>query len=139
MVDDLVARVNGGVIPPEDEDDGEWRERITPGRFEGRTLIVTGAASGIGRATASRIAREGGRVIAVDITADRLDDLVASLPDADLVPVAGDITRQVDIDHIVATAGTRIDGLANIAGINHDFPPLTRHPTPSGTASSAST
>ena len=38
------------------------------GRFAGKTVIVTGAASGIGRATASRVAREGGRVIAVDIS-----------------------------------------------------------------------
>jgi NAD(P)-dependent dehydrogenase (short-subunit alcohol dehydrogenase family) len=31
--------------------------RVTPGRFDGRTVIVAGAASGIGRATASRVAR----------------------------------------------------------------------------------
>ena len=53
--------------------------RVTPGRFDGRTVIVTGAASGIGRATASRVGLEGGRVIAVDISTNRLDDLVTSL------------------------------------------------------------
>jgi hypothetical protein len=56
VVDDLVLQANGGVAPPEDEAArGEWQERVTPGRFEGRTVIVTGAASGIGRATASRM------------------------------------------------------------------------------------
>src|SRR3712207_909238 len=57
VVDDLVLQANGGVAPDESEDTGAWREQITPGRFTGRTVIVTGAASGIGRATASRIAR----------------------------------------------------------------------------------
>ena len=46
---------------------------FTPGRFAGRTAIVTGAGSGIGRATAVRLAREGARVVAADISADRLE------------------------------------------------------------------
>lgn len=37
-----------------------WKEITTPGRFEGQTVIVTGAASGIGLATALRVASEGG-------------------------------------------------------------------------------
>ena len=58
----------------------EWVERIDQGRFTGKTVIVTGAGSGIGRATASRIAREGGRVIAVDVSQERLDEFAASTP-----------------------------------------------------------
>jgi NAD(P)-dependent dehydrogenase (short-subunit alcohol dehydrogenase family) len=123
VVDDLVLQANGGVAPADDaEASGEWRERVVPGRFEGRTVIVTGAASGIGRATASRIAREGGRVIAVDISRERLDEFSAS-GDGDIVAVAGDITKQEDIDRIVAEAGARIDALANVAGVNDDFSP----------------
>ncbi|WP_167052246.1 SDR family oxidoreductase [Salinibacterium sp. ZJ77] len=101
-----------------------WEEVTTPGRFAGKTIIVTGAASGIGRATASRIAREGGRVVAVDISAEKLDALKADLAPADVVTVAGDITKQESVDAIVAAAGDRIDGLANVAGINDDFSPL---------------
>lgn len=122
VVDDMVLQVNGGVVPEDGEDAG-WQEQTIAGRFTGRAVIVTGAASGIGRAVASRIVREGGRVIAVDISADRLQELSAALPGADVTVVAGDITVQADIDAIIAAAGSRIDGLANVAGINDDFSP----------------
>ncbi len=123
VVDDMVRQVNGGVLPAEQEPAG-WVERITPGRFDGRTVIVTGAASGIGRATASRIAREGGRVVAVDVSTDRLHDLTTAHSDAAIVPVTADVTDQTSVDAVVAAAGGTIDALANVAGVNDDFSPL---------------
>lgn len=123
VVDDLVLAVNDGVVPEDDAAEGGWTEKTTPGRFSGKTVIVTGAASGIGRATASRVAREGGRVIAVDVSAERLEELAASFDDGVIVPVTGDITAQADIDALVTAAGDRIDALANVAGINDDFSP----------------
>lgn len=122
VVDDLVRAANGGEIP-EDAAPTRWVEKISPARFEGKTVIVTGAASGIGKATASRIAREGGRVIAADISADKLEAFKAELPDADMTTVAGDLTQQDAIDAVIAAAGDRIDALANVAGINDDFSP----------------
>ncbi|EWT02458.1 short-chain dehydrogenase [Intrasporangium oryzae NRRL B-24470] len=95
----------------------------TPGRFDGRTVIVTGAGSGIGRATAVRLAQEGARVVAADISGPRLDALVAEFPDLDLVPVAGDIVGQDGVDAVVAAAEGRVDGLANVAGIMDAFLP----------------
>lgn len=120
VVDDLVRAANGGEIPEDTAPEG-WVEKPTSGRFDGKTVIVTGAASGIGKATASRIAREGGRVIASDIAADKLDALKAEFPD--VVTVAGDLTQQDAIDAVITAAGDRIDGLANVAGINDDFSP----------------
>src|SRR5204863_3718630 len=118
-VDDLVARANGGTRPADaDTPAAGWTEAIVPGRFAGRTVIVTGAASGIGRATASRLAREGGRVVAVDIAADRLRAFADAHAGHDLVTVAADITATEGVAQIVAAAGARIDGLANVAGIN---------------------
>lgn len=131
VVDDLVAKANGGVAPVEEPDEAEgadpgapWVERIVPERFVGQTVIVTGAGSGIGRATASRIAREGGRVIAVDISTERLEEFAAAHADADVTTVAGDITNDGDIAAIVAAAGGRVDALANVAGIMDDMTPL---------------
>lgn len=144
MIADWVARANSGSTPAESTgagaDDGaepeestaattaattapaEWVEAVTPGRFSGKSVVVTGAGSGIGRATASRIAREGGRVVAVDVSKPRLDELVAELPG--VIAVAGDITKDADIAAIIAAAGERIDGLANVAGVMDDMTPI---------------
>jgi NAD(P)-dependent dehydrogenase (short-subunit alcohol dehydrogenase family) len=107
----------------------DWVEEITPGRFTGQTVVVTGAASGIGRATASRVAREGGRVVAVDMTSAGLDDLAAevagTLPEgAAVLPVTADITDDSAVARIVEAAGGRIDALANVAGIMDRFAPV---------------
>lgn len=137
MIDDMVRRANDpnalAAAPATDDEDGEdepaappmaapWIERITPGRFDGKTVIVTGAGSGIGRAVAARVAAEGGRVVAVDISQERLDAAVADMPGA--VAVAGDITSEDAIAKIIAAADGRIDGLANVAGIMDDMTPL---------------
>ncbi len=95
----------------------------TAGRFTGRTIIVTGAGSGIGRATATRIANEGGRVIATDVVAERLDALRSELDGFDVETVVGDVAATETIDALIAAAGDRIDGLANVAGIMDAFLP----------------
>ena len=93
------------------------------GRFAGKTIIVTGAGSGIGRATAHRIAHEGGRVVATDVVEERLDALTTELAGLDVATVAGDVSSAETIDSLLAAAGDRIDGLANIAGIMDGFLP----------------
>ncbi|MCV2394257.1 SDR family oxidoreductase [Actinotalea sp. M2MS4P-6] len=117
------GQASGEVPEAEDESVPEpWVEVVVPGRFAEKTVIVTGAGSGIGRAVAARVAREGGRVVAVDISGPRLAELAAELPG--VVTVVGDITKEEDVAAIVEAAGERIDGLANVAGIMDDFTPL---------------
>ncbi|MFB7593862.1 SDR family NAD(P)-dependent oxidoreductase [Streptomyces sp. NPDC056160] len=96
-----------------------WSELITRGRFAEQTVVVTGAASGIGRAVASRIVREGGRVVAVDVSADGLATLAAELGEG-VVPVAADITAPQSAHAVLAAAGGGVDGLANVAGVMDD-------------------
>ncbi len=138
MLDDMVQKANAGEVPEGieaapattsssehvTEPLPEWHETITPERFAGKTIIVTGAGSGIGRATASRVAREGGRVIAVDISQERLDEFKNELGDADIVTIVGDITSDESVQKIVEAAGGQIDALANIAGIMDNMTPL---------------
>ncbi|MFC8410134.1 SDR family NAD(P)-dependent oxidoreductase [Arthrobacter sp. NPDC057259] len=101
-----------------------WQESITPGRFSGRTVIVTGAGSGIGLATALRVAKEGGRVVAADVSAERLDELVARHGELEIVPVAGDISAAETVAAVVEAAAGRVDALANVAGIMDNFAPI---------------
>jgi NAD(P)-dependent dehydrogenase (short-subunit alcohol dehydrogenase family) len=101
-----------------------WQETISNNRFAGKTVIVTGAASGIGQATALRIAREGGKVIAADISKKRLDALIEEYPDLNLVPVPGDISTEEAVAAALAATGGRVDALANVAGIMDKFAPV---------------
>ena len=132
-LDALVAQVNPDGVPAEapaaetpaaETPKAEWAEKVTAGRVTGQTVIVTGAGSGIGRATASRVAREGGRVIAVDVSQDRLDEFVAAHAGAEVVALTADITDDEGVARIIEAAGDRIDALANIAGIMDDMTPV---------------
>jgi NAD(P)-dependent dehydrogenase (short-subunit alcohol dehydrogenase family) len=102
----------------------DWKEHIVPGRFEGRTVIVTGAGSGIGRATALRLLGEGAHVIATDIAEDRLEALTKDANNDALVTIVGDVSKEEDVAAIVNAAGGRIDGLANVAGIMDNMTPV---------------
>jgi meso-butanediol dehydrogenase/(S,S)-butanediol dehydrogenase/diacetyl reductase len=79
-------------------------------RFEGRVAVVNGAASGIGRAIASRIVAEGGAVVAGDIATEGLASLQAELGDA-VATLICDVTIEADAAALVALAVDRFGGL----------------------------
>ncbi|MBC7442727.1 MAG: SDR family NAD(P)-dependent oxidoreductase [Ramlibacter sp.] len=95
-----------------------------PNRFQGQTVIVTGAGSGIGRATAIRFAHEGARVIAGDVSTERLSQLTEDFPDLDITTLAGDVALEETAQALLAAAGGPVDVLANVAGIMDAFLPL---------------
>jgi NAD(P)-dependent dehydrogenase (short-subunit alcohol dehydrogenase family) len=101
---------------------------IDPTRHSGSVAIVTGAGSGIGQATALRLALEGASVIGCDANADGLEGTRSSIEAqgkaAELV--RADITDQDDIERLVGQVldrHGRVDILANVAGIMDWFLP----------------
>lgn len=98
-------------------------------RLEGKSIVVTGASSGMGKEIVTRFVREGANVIAVARRRERLEALAESLADAPgrIVPFVGDISRQEDneaaIDAAVREFG-KLDVLVNNAGIMDDMSPV---------------
>ena len=80
--------------------------------------MITGAASGIGRATAELFAREGALLVLTDVNADGLAEVGVNLPDA--VLVTGDVSRPSDAQRMIAAAVSqygRLDVLVANAGV----------------------
>jgi NAD(P)-dependent dehydrogenase (short-subunit alcohol dehydrogenase family) len=86
------------------------------------SVIVTGAGSGIGRATALRFAQEGAKVVVADLNGDAAKEVVAEIQAAGgtAVAVTGDLSDPAVVDEVVTTAVDTFGGLdvlVNNAGI----------------------
>ncbi|MFP6563691.1 MAG: SDR family NAD(P)-dependent oxidoreductase [Myxococcota bacterium] len=95
---------------------------ITTNRFEGRVALVTGAASGLGRCVALRLARESAAVVAVDIDTAGLEETAQAIQAADgrvetIVCDVRDASRCSDTVARAVDAMGRLDVLCNAAGV----------------------
>jgi NAD(P)-dependent dehydrogenase (short-subunit alcohol dehydrogenase family) len=93
------------------------------GRIAEKVCIVTGAGSGIGRASALRLAEEGGRVLCTDVNADSVEETAELARSAGGVAVARvvDVSDSRAVDDMVTDAVARwgrLDVLVNNAGVN---------------------
>ena len=98
-------------------------------RFEGKVVLITGAAGGIGRAVATRFAAEGARLGLVDLAADGLRETLAAVEKAGGagMTVEADVTRAVDVARYAAAVADHwggVDCFFNNAGILGAVSPL---------------
>ncbi|PDT73138.1 glucose 1-dehydrogenase [Bradyrhizobium sp. C9] len=92
------------------------------GILDGKAALVTGGGSGIGRATAIAMAREGARVAVSDLSKDGIEQTVALINAAggQSIAIQGDVTDEADVANMVArtvSAFGRIDCAFNNAGV----------------------
>ncbi|MCA9846145.1 MAG: glucose 1-dehydrogenase [Dehalococcoidia bacterium] len=102
-------------------------------RYEGKVVIVTGAAGGIGLAAVERFANEGAQVVAVDLAGSALDEAQAraDAAGASVLTVTADVTKSSEVEGYVKAAVERfggVDVLFNNAGIEGWVGPSTEYP-----------
>jgi NAD(P)-dependent dehydrogenase (short-subunit alcohol dehydrogenase family) len=91
-------------------------------KMTGKLALVTGAGSGIGRATAAALAKRGARVVVVDVDAARVDEVKAELGDACALGRRVDVSKRDEMralaDDVHRSQGP-LDVLVNNAGVGH--------------------
>jgi NAD(P)-dependent dehydrogenase (short-subunit alcohol dehydrogenase family) len=98
------------------------KDGVSGGRLQGKSAIVTGAATGIGKATAMLFAREGARLVACDVDEGGVRQIVSAIraDGGDAAFVRADVSRSDDVERLVETTVTaygRLDVLVNNAAV----------------------
>lgn len=98
-------------------------------KLQNKSIVITGASSGMGKAIVELFAHEGANIIAVARRIERLVQLAESLKDAPgkVIPYQGDVSRQEVMEGAIDTAVKefgRLDILVNNAGVMDDMSPI---------------
>ena len=94
-----------------------------PFSLSGKTILITGASSGIGKATAIECSKMGAKVIITARNVERLEQTIKQMAGSDHEYIQADLSRYEDIKKLVNNV-SEIDGLVNNAGISK--PTLTQ-------------
>jgi NAD(P)-dependent dehydrogenase (short-subunit alcohol dehydrogenase family) len=102
-------------------------------RFEGKVVVITGAAGGIGHAAAARLGGEGARLVLVDVAEPGLAESEAAVKAAggEAITVRADVTEAVGVERYARAAQERwggVDAFFNNAGILGPVAPLVDYP-----------
>ena len=98
-------------------------------KLNGKSVVVTGASSGMGKAIVERFAKEGANIIAVARRKERLEELAEALKDngGRVIPFVGDVSKEETMNEAIDLAVKefgRLDVLVNNAGIMDDMSPI---------------
>ena len=94
-----------------------------PFSLKGKTILVTGASSGIGKETAISCSKMGAKVIITARNEERLNETFKALEGEDHVKIIADLTRTEDLEHLIKDIDV-IDGLVLCAGRSRSLPIL---------------
>lgn len=94
---------------------------FNPFSLAGKTILITGATSGIGKATAIACAKSGATIVATGRNEERLNELITSLRDRQTMPIIADLTDEDQLKNLVAEIPP-LDGAVLCAGINQTLP-----------------
>jgi NADP-dependent 3-hydroxy acid dehydrogenase YdfG len=105
-----VAVAQRTTLPLSDTDTWKEVQRMTD-RFVNKTVVVTGASSGIGEAIARRFSAEGANVVVAARRRERLDALVVELGPERTLAATTDVTQPADLDATMRAAAQRFGGI----------------------------
>lgn len=90
---------------------------MNPFSLEGKTILITGASSGIGRSTAIECSKMGAKIVLTGRNEERLKDTLSNLEGEGHSYIVADLSKPEDIDNLV-NQSPMLDGLVNNAGLN---------------------
>ncbi|MFS0881520.1 SDR family oxidoreductase [Metabacillus niabensis] len=93
-------------------------------RFEDKVVLITGAGSGLGQASAIQVTKEGAKLSLVDLNSDSLEEtkklILKTVPEAEVLLITADVSKEDEVKNYVnktVETYSRIDGFFNNAGI----------------------
>lgn len=94
---------------------------FNPFTLEGKTILITGAASGIGKATSIESSKLGAKIIAVDVNEKGLEELMPQLEGDGHLPLAGNLCHE-DFLKQIGESSPALDGVFLCAGVSDTTP-----------------